>query len=115
MSHYLASNNVLLTNFGSHVERVSAKLKTASLAEALAADRPVRYLASSSVSKEKIAQQIATKDAITAGLVSVLTCVEPAARPRSIVTAPPGSCACNPAFANACSCTTTAFTPSSAC
>jgi len=77
MSQYLASNNVLLTNFGSHVERVSAKLKTASLAEALAADRPVRYLASSSVSKEKIAQQIATKDAITAGLVCVLTCVEP--------------------------------------
>ena len=77
MSQYLASNNVLLTNFGSHVERVSTQLKTASLAEARAADRPVRYLASAAVSKEKIAQQIAAKDGITAGLVCVLTCVEP--------------------------------------
>ena len=77
MSQYLASNNVLLTNFGSHVERVSSQLKTASVADALAADRPVRYLASSAVDKEKIAQQIAAKDAITAGLVCVLTCVEP--------------------------------------
>ncbi|MBV9327900.1 MAG: hypothetical protein JO352_29655 [Chloroflexi bacterium] len=77
MSQYLASHDVLLKNFGSHVERVSSKLKTASVAEALATDRPVRYLASSALSKEQIAQHLATKDAITAGLVCVLTCVEP--------------------------------------
>jgi hypothetical protein len=37
----------------------------------------VRYLASAALSKEKIARAIAAEDGITAGLVCVLTCVEP--------------------------------------
>src|SRR6266566_832263 len=77
MSQYLWASQVLLKNFGAHVEQVSERLKAASLAEVVAAGRPVRYLASSTVSKEKIARRIATEDGITSGPVCVLTCVEP--------------------------------------
>ena len=34
MNQYLSRNQILLKNFGSHVEQVSQRLKTASLAEA---------------------------------------------------------------------------------
>ena len=77
MSQYLWSNQILLKNFGVHVEQVSQRLKAASLAEVIAAGRPVRYLASSTVSKEQIARRIAAEDGITSGPVCVLTCVEP--------------------------------------
>ena len=77
MNQYLCSNEILLKNFGSHVEHITQRLKTASLAEAVTAGRPVRYLASSALSKEDIARGIAAKDGITNGLVCVLTCVEP--------------------------------------
>jgi len=77
MSQYLWSNQILLKDFGSHVEQVSQRLKAASLAEVMSAGRPVRYLTSSTVSKEKIARRIATEDGITSGPVCVLTCVEP--------------------------------------
>jgi hypothetical protein len=77
MNQYLWSNHILLKEFGSHVEHVSQRLKAASLAEALAAGRPVRYLASPEISKEDTARGIAARDGITDGLVCVLTCVEP--------------------------------------
>jgi hypothetical protein len=77
MSQYLWASQVLLKDFGAHVEQVSERLKAASLAEVVAAGRPVRYLASSAVSKEKIARRIAAEDGITSGPVCVLTCVEP--------------------------------------
>ena len=77
MNQYLWSNHILLKEFGSHVEQISQRLKAASLAEAPAAARPVRYLASSETSKEDIARRIAAKDGITNGLGCVLTCVEP--------------------------------------
>src|SRR5438445_13589118 len=77
MNQYLCSNDILLKNFGSHVEQVSQRLKTASLTEAMAARRPVRYLASSALSKQDIARRIAAEDEITHGLVCVLSCVEP--------------------------------------
>jgi len=77
MHQYLWNNQVLLKDFGSHVEQVSQRLKAASLAEANAAGRPVRYLASAEVSKEDIARRIAADDGITHGPVCVLTSVEP--------------------------------------
>ena len=77
MNGYLWSNQILLKDFGSHVEQVSQRLKASSLAEALAVGRPVRYLASSEISKEDIARRIAAEDGISNGLVCVLTCVEP--------------------------------------
>jgi len=77
MNQYLWNNQILLKDFGAHVEQVSQRLKAASLAEATAAGRPVRYLASPEISKEDIARHIATEDGITNGPVCVLTCVEP--------------------------------------
>ena len=77
MKRYLWANQVLLKDFGSHVERVSWQLKQASQAEAESLGRPVKYLASSQVSKEDIAREMAAKQGIHEGLVCVLTCVEP--------------------------------------
>jgi hypothetical protein len=56
---------------------VSQRLKEASLAEAVALGRPVKYLASGQTDKDEIARDIANKERITSGLVCVLTCVEP--------------------------------------
>ncbi len=77
MKRYLWANQVLLKDFGSHVERVSRRLKEASLAEAESLGRPVKYLASSQASKEEIARGIAAKEGICSGLVCVLSCGEP--------------------------------------
>ena len=77
MNQYLWNNQVLLKDFGAHVEQVSHRLKAASLAEANAVGRPVRYLASAEISKEDIARRIAADDGITHGPVCVLTSVEP--------------------------------------
>jgi hypothetical protein len=48
----------LLKNFGDHVEKVTERLKEASLAEAKACRRPVPYLHSSQIDKETIARNI---------------------------------------------------------
>ena len=77
LRHYLHANDVLLKNFGSHVERVSRKLKDASENEANELGRPVKYLNSSQVSKEEIAREILAKDGVREGLICMLTCVEP--------------------------------------
>src|ERR1700730_11256273 len=77
MHQYLWNNQILLKDFGAHVEQVSQRLKAASLAEASAAGRPVRYLDSSMVSMENIARRIAADDHISSGPVCVLSCVEP--------------------------------------
>ena len=44
MKRYLWANQILLKDFGSHVEGVSRRLKEAALAEAQALGRPVKYL-----------------------------------------------------------------------
>jgi hypothetical protein len=77
MKRYLWANQVLLKDFGAHVEKASRRLKEASLAEAEATGRPVKYLASSQGSKEEIARAIAAREGIREGLVCVLSCVEP--------------------------------------
>ena len=68
---------VLLKDFKDYAMSLSEKVKTASLAMALSADRPVRYLASSQLRKEDIARQIAKEDKIDRGLICVLSAVEP--------------------------------------
>jgi hypothetical protein len=77
MKQYLWANQVLNKEFGAHAEKITARLKEASLAEAGKLQRPVRYLASSKTSKEDVARSIAAKDGITSGPVCVLTSVEP--------------------------------------
>lgn len=77
MKRYLWANQVLLKDFGAHVDRVSQALKEASVAEATRLGRPVQYLRSSDLDKEAIARRLAAAGRITEGLICVLTCVEP--------------------------------------
>jgi len=77
MMGYLWANQVRLTEFGRHVQRVSEQVKQACRAKAKALGRAVSYLASAGESKEEIARGIAARDRIRQGLVCVLSCVEP--------------------------------------
>jgi hypothetical protein len=74
---YMWANQILLKDFGSHVQKVSEQVKAAALEKVEAAGRPVRYLYSSRDDKDKIAQAIAREDGIQEGPVCALTCVEP--------------------------------------
>jgi hypothetical protein len=76
---FLSSHHVLYKNFGAFVEKLSARLKTHAQALAAQHGRPFEYLASAAESKEDRARAIMTRDAITKGLVCVLSCVEPCA------------------------------------
>ena len=77
MMSYLWTNHVFLKNFGEHVEKVTERLKEASLAEAKASGRPIEYLNSSQMDKETIARNILARDGVRSGLVCVLSCLEP--------------------------------------
>ena len=77
MQSYLRSNDILLKDFGQHVERVSTAIKEASWNHARTMGRPVQYLSSSATSKEELARQIASDDGVREGLIAVLKCVEP--------------------------------------
>ncbi len=74
---YLRHVDVLLKDFGRHVEEVSSQVKAAALMWASESGRPMKYLASSQVSKEDTARAIAQRDGIEEGPVCALTCVEP--------------------------------------
>ena len=77
MGKYLNKMGILLKNFDQFVTRVTGELKDATRRVAEAAGRPVKYLASSSASKENQARAIAKRDGIQEGLICVLSCVEP--------------------------------------
>jgi hypothetical protein len=79
MRRYLSRAGVLLKEFGAYAERITERIKAASIRKAQASGREVRYLPSTQTSKEKVAKAIAARDGITEGLVCVLTCVEPCA------------------------------------
>jgi hypothetical protein len=74
---YLWANQVLLKDFGQHVQKVSEQVKAGALAAMQAAGRPVHYMASSRMDKEAVARGIAQRDQIHQGPVCALTCVEP--------------------------------------
>jgi hypothetical protein len=80
MMNYLWANQVRLTEFGRHVQRVSERVKQACRAKAEALGRPVKYLASAGESQEEVARGIAAREKIQEGLVCVLSCVEPCRR-----------------------------------
>src|SRR5450432_2846682 len=77
LSTLLTYFDILLKEFKAYAMNLSEQLKTASLQRALSAGRPVKYLASSRVSKEEVARRIAQQDKIQSGLICVLTAVEP--------------------------------------
>jgi hypothetical protein len=76
MSGYLWAHGLGAKDFGAHAEDISKRLKEASLAPVLAAGRPVRYLNSGKLDKQKIALQIAAEQNIVEGPICALTAVE---------------------------------------
>ncbi len=77
LGRWLSTMKVLLKDFGSLTRRVTDGIRTAAEELAAAAGRPIRYLASPAQSKEDYARAIAAEDDIGAGLICVLTAVEP--------------------------------------
>ncbi len=76
MNSYLWAEQVLLKNFGPHVQRISERVRQAAVGCMENRGRPVRYLQSSAENKEDIARAIAARDQIRQGPVCALTCVE---------------------------------------
>ena len=77
IEQYFRGSGLMFKDFGAHVERVSRRLKEASLAAAVELGRVVRYVPSAAASKEDIARQLAAEQKIQSGLVCVLNSVEP--------------------------------------
>jgi hypothetical protein len=77
MDIFLSSQHVLYKDFGPFAERLSGRLKAHAEELARRPGRPFQYLPCPSVSKEDIARRIIQADGIEAGLICVLSCVEP--------------------------------------
>lgn len=77
MFYFLERAGVRLLDFKDYVVATSDAVKQRSLAQAERDDRPVRYLASSSTSKEDTARALLVDHPIDQGLICALTTVEP--------------------------------------
>jgi|MudIll2142460700_1097286.scaffolds.fasta_scaffold23788_1 hypothetical protein len=77
MEAYLWRAKVLLKDFVEYAKGVTEQIRGASRALAEAAGRPLVYVASSALRKEQKARQIMAADGVTAGLICILSCVEP--------------------------------------
>jgi hypothetical protein len=76
MKGYLWAHGLAAKDFGEHAEQISKRVKEASLAAVLAANRPVNYLNSGKDDKLQIALRIAAQDNIVEGPICALTAVE---------------------------------------
>ena len=65
MKGYLWARQVLLKDFGNHVQQISEQVKRAALQCIEACGRPVQYLYSSLSNKEEIARCVAEKDQVS--------------------------------------------------
>ena len=74
---YLHPLHIRLVDFLDFVQKLTECIVAASQAQALEAQRPYQYLASSATSKEALARQMLAEAPITHGLIGVLRCVEP--------------------------------------
>lgn len=74
---FLKIIGVKLQEFGQWVEQSTDLLRRQTEQAAQAVGRPVKYLPSSSISKEDVARQIAAEDGIRQGLICVLSATEP--------------------------------------
>ena len=78
MMEFLWQNGVLLRDFKSYVMGITDRVRRAT--ERLAAQTPegrVKYLATTRISKEDVARQIAEESGVQEGIIGVLSCVEP--------------------------------------
>lgn len=74
---WLSSRHVLLKDFATFAQGLTARVKAHAIQVAADAQRPVEYLESSRVSKEDRARAIQQRDQITDGLICILSAVEP--------------------------------------
>jgi hypothetical protein len=77
MDRFLGSQGVLYKDWDSFVQRLSAALKARAEHIAEQAGRPVLYVGSAQVSKQDLVRKLVERDHLQAGLVCVLSCVEP--------------------------------------
>lgn len=77
LSRWLAHHRVLYKSFTEYAKGLTDTIKQATQRLTEKTGRPLRYLPSSSIRKEDVAQEIAERDGMTEGLVCVLTAVEP--------------------------------------
>jgi hypothetical protein len=77
MEAYLQQAKVLYKDFKSFATGITSRIHESARQIAQAAGRPFRYLPSSQVRKEEEAKESARQDKIEAGLIAVLSCVEP--------------------------------------
>jgi hypothetical protein len=73
MKGYLWAHGLGAKDFGDHAEKISKRLKAASLAPLVSGGRPVRYLNSGKDDKQQIALKIAAKEGIVEGPICALT------------------------------------------
>jgi hypothetical protein len=76
MEAYLNACRILIKDFGTFAEGLTARLKAAAYASAAQAGRPFRFLSSSQISKEDLARQIARQDGVTSGLIAIFSALE---------------------------------------
>jgi hypothetical protein len=77
MMRHLWTVRVLLKDFSNYAGAMTRQLREASEALTRQTARPIRLLASSAASKERIAREIARTDNITQGLICILEAAEP--------------------------------------
>lgn len=77
LMNYLSLVSVLLKDFKQYAQHCTSVVRESTAALALAAGRPLHYVASGAARKEELAREIAARDRIESGLICVLTCVEP--------------------------------------
>jgi len=76
MDRFLSSQHVLYKDFAGFAGRLTARLRTHAEALAQQTGRPLEYLRSSAISKDRRAREILARDAIAEGLVCIFSCVE---------------------------------------
>ncbi len=74
---FLRRQGALLKDFGKFVEQVTAMIREETADAAVATGRPAVYLESSALRKEDVARRLLAKHPVEAGLVCILSCVEP--------------------------------------
>jgi hypothetical protein len=75
---FLASQGVLLKDFGHFVETVTGMIRDAATGVVERLGRPSRYLESSRISKEEVARQVLAERPIRNGPICLLSALEPA-------------------------------------
>ncbi len=77
LGKFLSYRKILLKDFTSFAQKLTADLKHCLSEQAERLSRPVVYVESTRHNKEALAREIAQRDKLQSGLIAVLSCVEP--------------------------------------